>query len=488
MQQKGHRNQQYRQHNHRDSIRNAQNLDAKAATGQTQNELHHGHENIPPKVLGRRTTGLVEGPDAVEPEAGKSHRDKTDRHRHQVVQAEPLGQQHHDAQVQQQRQPANGREPDELQEPAERKAGNGKSHVGTKDTRTSAIQSAFELAICELIGYGPAMEFLTPDSSKSPPRTALDTARIAVLVPCHNEAATVGTVVKDFRRHLPMAQIHVYDNASTDDTAALARQAGAHVRHEPQRGKGNVVRRMLADVDADVYVLVDGDGTYDAASAPRLVEHLLDSGLDMVNGARIAETQSAFRPGHAFGNRFLTSLVSRVFGNRLRDMLSGYRVMSRRFVKSFPARSSGFEIETELTVHAQELRVPLAELPIPYRERPSGSTSKLHTVRDGMRIIRVILYLIKEERPLLFFTVGALTLAVVSISLGIPIIGTFVHTGLVPRLPTAILATGLMILAFLALVCGLILDSVTQGRRELKRLAYLAAGNLAPGSIRSGTR
>ena len=300
--------------------------------------------------------------------------------------------------------------------------------------------------------------------------------RIAVLVPCHNEAAAVDTVVRDFRQHLPTARIYVYDNASTDGTAAVAREAGAEVRHEPLKGKGNVVRRMLADVEADIYVLVDGDGTYDAASAPRLVEHLMANGLDMVCGSRVALAQTAFRPGHAFGNRLLTGIVSQVFGSRLKDMLSGYRVMSRRFVKSFPALSAGFEIETELTVHALELRAPIAELSTPYRERPSGSASKLHTFRDGIRILRVIFHLVKEERPLPFFSAGSLVLASASISLGIPVIGTFLHTGQVPRFPTAILATGLMILAFLSLVCGLILDTVTRGRREFKRLAYLSVG------------
>ena len=299
---------------------------------------------------------------------------------------------------------------------------------------------------------------------------------IAVLVPCHNEAATVAQVVREFRRHLPAALIYVYDNASTDATAALAREAGALVRHEPLRGKGNVVRRMLSDIEADVYILVDGDGTYDAASAPRLVEHLLSNGLDMVNCSRVAVAQEAFRPGHAFGNHLLTGIVARVFGSRLGDILSGYRVMSRRFVKSFPALSSGFEIETELTVHALELHVPMAELPAPYRERPSGSASKLRTLRDGMRILQLIFHLVKEERPLQFFSATFALLAAVSMGLGVPVISTFVRTGLVPRFPTAILATGLMILAFLALVCGLVLDTVTRGRRELKRLLYLSAG------------
>jgi hypothetical protein len=300
-------------------------------------------------------------------------------------------------------------------------------------------------------------------------------AKIAVLVPCHNEAATVGTVVRDFHIHLPRADIYVYDNASTDNTAVIAREAGAQVRHEPLRGKGNVVRRMLSDIEADVYLLVDGDGTYDAASAPGVIEHLISNSLDMVNCARVPVVEAAFRPGHVTGNRVLNGIVTWVFGDSIRDMLSGYRAMSRRFVKSFPAFSGGFEIETELTVHALELRVPMAELPTPYRERPDGSTSKLHTLRDGMRILKLLLHLVKEERPLQFFSVIFASLAALSIGLGIPIVDTFLQTGLVPRMPTAILATGLMILAFLALVCGLILDTVTRGRRELKRLLYLAA-------------
>lgn len=305
------------------------------------------------------------------------------------------------------------------------------------------------------------------------------TVKIAVLVPCHNEAATVGAVVHDFRTYLPAAKIYVYDNASTDNTAAIAREAGAHVRQEPLRGKGNVVRRMLSDIQADIYLLVDGDGTYDAASAPRVIEHLMDNNLDMVNCARVPVVDGAFRRGHVTGNRLLSGIVTWVFGNRIRDILSGYRVMSRRFVKSFPAFSAGFEIETELTVHALELRVPTAELPTPYRERPSGSTSKLHTLRDGARILRLILHLVKEERPLQFFSLLFLVLVALSIGLAIPIIRTYLHTGYVPRMPTAILSTGLMILAFLSLVCGLILDTVTRGRRELKRLSYLSTASLA---------
>jgi hypothetical protein len=242
-------------------------------------------------------------------------------------------------------------------------------------------------------------------------------------------------------------------------------------------GKGNVVRRMLADIEADIYIMVDGDGTYDAASAPRLIDHLLLNGLDMVNCARVPADDGAWRPGHALGNRLLTWLVAQVFGNRLRDMLSGYRVMTRRFVKSFPALSTGFEIETELTVHALDLRVPVGELEAPYRGRPAGSASKLHTIADGLRILLLIIRLIKEERPLRFFSTLFTVLAAASIAFGWPVVSQYFETGLVPRLPTAVLATGLMIVAFLSLVCGLVVDTVTRGRRELKRLHYLAAAN-----------
>ncbi len=297
---------------------------------------------------------------------------------------------------------------------------------------------------------------------------------VAVLIPCYNEAAWIARVVRDFRSHLPAAAIYVYDNASTDDTAQLARAAGAHVRAEPLPGKGNVVRRMFADIEADIYLIVDGDGTYDAAKAPQLVEHLVSNSLDMVNCARIPAGDGAYRPGHRFGNRLLTGLVASVFGNQLTDMLSGYRVMTRRFVKSFPALSTGFEIETEITVHALELRVPLAELSAPYFNRSHGSASKLHTIGDGIRILRVILHLVKKERPLQFFSSIFLLLATASVGLGIPVIVTYFHTGLVGRLPTALLATGLMLLGFMSLMCGLILDTVTRGRRELKRLLYLS--------------
>lgn len=300
------------------------------------------------------------------------------------------------------------------------------------------------------------------------------TPRIAVLIPCYNEAEAISSVVRDFAAALPEASIYVYDNNSSDATREQARQAGAIVRSETFQGKGNVVRRMFADVEAEVYVLVDGDGTYDAPSARRMVDLLLEESLDMVNGARVPVASSAFRPGHLFGNRLLTGTVAVIFGDRLKDMLSGYRVMSRRFIKSFPALASGFETETELTVHALELRLPIAEVQTPYRDRPSGSQSKLRTFRDGWRILRTIFFLVKEERPLQFFSTVALALAIASIVLGWPLVVEFIQTGLVPRLPTAVLATGLMLLAAVSFVAAMILDTVTVGRRELKRLHYLS--------------
>ncbi|HVO46572.1 MAG TPA: glycosyltransferase [Steroidobacteraceae bacterium] len=297
---------------------------------------------------------------------------------------------------------------------------------------------------------------------------------VAVLIPCYNEQAAIAAVVADFRRVLPDALIFVYDNNSRDRTREVAMAAGAIVRTEPLQGKGNVVRRMFADVEADVFVLVDGDGTYDAASAPLLINKLLTEALDMVNGARTAASQNAYRRGHQFGNAMLTGLVARIFGNRLTDMLSGYRVFSRRFVKSFPALTGGFEIETELTVHALQLRLPIAEVATPYGERPAGSTSKLRTYSDGMRILRTIVTLIKQEKPLQFFGSMAAVLALLSTALALPVIETYMQTGLVPRLPTAVLSTGIMLLAFLSLVCGLVLETVTRGRVEAKRLHYLS--------------
>lgn len=297
--------------------------------------------------------------------------------------------------------------------------------------------------------------------------------QVAVLIPCYNEAVAIPQVVRDFRAALPHARIYVYDNNSIDGTAAIARQAGAIVRHEPLQGKGNVMRRMFSDIEADIYVMVDGDGTYDAASAPRLIEALLEQQLDMVVGARVEQGNAAYRRGHRFGNRILTGLVSLIFGRNIRDMLSGYRILSRRFVKSFPAMSTGFEIETELSVHALELRMKIAEIETPYIARPEGSVSKLSTLRDGWRILKLVSHLAKEERPADFFGAASLALVLLSLGLGTPIIIEFLQTGLVPRVPTAILATGIMILAFLMLTCGIILETVTTSRREMKRLAYM---------------
>jgi glycosyltransferase involved in cell wall biosynthesis len=298
--------------------------------------------------------------------------------------------------------------------------------------------------------------------------------RIAVLVPCFNEEAAVASVVGGFRKALPAAQIYVYDNNSKDRTAAVARAAGAEVRSERRQGKGHVVRRMFADIEADVYVLVDGDATYDAPSAPGMIERLVNDHLDMVVGLRVDREQAAYRRGHRAGNRLLTSFLSSVFGQAFTDILSGYRVFSRRFVKSFPVLSDGFEIETELTVHALELTMPVAEIETPYYARPEGSVSKLNTWRDGFRILGTILRLYRSEKPLRFFTIIGLFLALVAIGLAIPLAVTYLEEGVVPRVPTAILSTGLMIVAVLSVSSGLVLDTVTRGRREMKLLNYLS--------------
>ncbi|MQP65096.1 glycosyltransferase [Niveispirillum sp. SYP-B3756] len=295
---------------------------------------------------------------------------------------------------------------------------------------------------------------------------------IAVLVPCYNEEASIAAVIRDFKAALPTATIYVYDNNSKDRTSEVARAAGAVVRREPLQGKGNVVRRMFADIEADVYVMVDGDDTYHAPSAPALVSKLLDDKLDMVNGARVTDWET-YRAGHRFGNIMLTTLVTMVFGKRTDDLLSGYRVFSRRFVKSFPVLAGGFEIETELVVHALEMSMPLGEVETPYKDRAPGSVSKLSTFRDGFRILWMIGKLIKEERPMQSFGIIALLLALISIITAVPLFITYYETGLVPRFPTAVLATGLGLLSFLSLTCGLILDTVTRGRREMKRLRYL---------------
>ena len=317
-------------------------------------------------------------------------------------------------------------------------------------------------------------EALAQFAQQEHPQTELAQPRIAVLVPCFNEEAAVATVVADFRNALPSAEIYVYDNNSSDRTKTVAVEAGAKVRSERRQGKGHVVRRMFADIDADIYVLVDGDATYDAASAPRMVETLRADHLDMVVGLRIDQAEAAYRPGHRTGNWMLTSFLSSIFGQAFKDTLSGYRVFSRRFVKSFPVLSDGFEIETELSVHALELALPVAEIETPYYARPEGSFSKLNTWRDGFRILGTILKLYRSEKPLRFFTGIGIFLGLVSIGLAIPVIVTYLEQGIVPRLPTAVLSMGLMILAVLSVSSGLVLDTVTRGRREIKLLAYLA--------------
>lgn len=315
---------------------------------------------------------------------------------------------------------------------------------------------------------------ITTDPPNAADFTDRRRAVVAVVIPCFNEASAIGKVVHDFRTALPKARVFVYDNASSDETCAIARLAGAVVRMEPRRGKGNVVRRMFADIEADVFVLVDGDDTYDASAAPRLIAMLIDDSLDMVNATRAPTSDQAYRMGHQFGNALLTGVVAQIFGNRITDMLSGYRVFSRRFVKSFPTLSAGFEIETELTIHALELRLPIAEVMVGYKERAKGSTSKLKTYRDGYRICKFIFRLIKQEKPFQFFGTLFLLLIASSVALEIPIIVTFMRTGLVPRLPTALLGTGIALLAFMSLTCGLILDTVTRGRAEAKRMHYLS--------------
>jgi glycosyltransferase involved in cell wall biosynthesis len=319
-------------------------------------------------------------------------------------------------------------------------------------------------------------------TTRAKPGKALSRYAIAVLVPCYNEEKSIAKVVADFRAALPGATIFVFDNNSTDRTVEVARAAGAEVFTEPHQGKGHVVRRMFTDIEADIYVLVDGDATYDAPSAPKMVDLLLRERLDMVVGTRVDHEIAAYRTGHRTGNWLLTTFVAQVFGRAFTDMLSGYRVFSRRFVKSFPVLSGGFEIETELTVHALELELPVAEVPTPYYARLSGSASKLNTWGDGFRILRTIFKLYRAERPLRFFgTIGAM-LALIAVGLAIPVVVTYFETGLVPRLPTAILSMGLMLLAFLCVAAGLILDTVTRGRREAKLFAYLALR--APGEER----
>ena len=308
------------------------------------------------------------------------------------------------------------------------------------------------------------------------PPISLQNYRIAAIIPCHNEELTIAKVVSQFQTFLPEAAIYVYNNRSSDDTVTEALKAGAIVRQEIQPGKGNVVRRMFADIEADIYVLIDGDDTYEIAAVRRLIERMLREQLDMVVGARreAAKSSQAYRRGHRAGNLFLTGFVKFLFGARLIDMLSGYRIFSRRFVKSFPALSNGFEIETELTIHALELKIPFAEEPTLYGERPEGSQSKLKTFQDGWRVLGTAILLFKEIRPFLFFSLVSLILAVISLLLAIPVLFEYLETGLVPRFPTAILSASIMLLAFLSLTCGMILDSVSRGRKEMKRMAYLA--------------
>ncbi len=306
--------------------------------------------------------------------------------------------------------------------------------------------------------------------------------RIAVLLPCYNEEAPAGQTVAGFRAALPGAAVYVYDNNSTDRTREVAAAAGAIVRGERMQGKGHVVRRMFADVEADVYVMADGDATYDAAAAPALIAKLVDEQLDMVVGARRSAVEEAYRRGHWLGNRLFTGLLARLFGRTFSDIFSGYRVFSRRFAKSFPALSRGFETETEISVHALELAMPVGEVTTDYGARPEGSHSKLSTWRDGWRILKTILHLVRIERPVLFYGSIALAQALLAVLLAIPLVLTYVETGLVPRFPTAILATGLIIVAALSFMCGLILDTVVRGRREVRRLHYLSLP--APGAER----
>ena len=320
-------------------------------------------------------------------------------------------------------------------------------------------------------------ELLEPRSPTRPQAAAIP--RIAVLIPCRDEATTIAKVVQDFHAQMPGATIYVYDNNSTDDTPDRARAAGAVVRRETLQGKGHVIRRMFADVEADIYVLVDGDDTYDPTAAWRMARLLLEDGLDMVTATRQTHLQGAYRPGHRFGNVILTRIVRWVFGDRTSDMLSGYRAFSRRFVKSFPAMAGGFETETEFTVHALELSMPIGEIAADYGERPAGSASKLNTIRDGARILQTIISLIKEERPLPFFGGLGAVFLFAGLLFGIPVVLEFLATGLVRRFPTAILATGLILLSFLSLFSGLILHSVSHARHEAKRLAYLAVPGIA---------
>lgn len=308
--------------------------------------------------------------------------------------------------------------------------------------------------------------------------------KIAVLIPCYNEERTIRDVITDFRRALPQATIYVYDNNSTDATCRYAAEAGAEIGHERMQGKGRVVRRMFADIEADYFVLVDGDGTYNPADAPKMLALIQEQNLAMIVSRRIHESANAYRPGHVTGNVLFTRSVAWIFGTSFTDILSGYRVFSRPFVKSFPVFSSGFEIETELTVHALTLGLPVAEIASVYKERPAGSTSKLNTYRDGIRILWTIFNLFKNEKPLAFFFLLGCMFMLAALVLAYPIVVTFVETGRVPRFPTAILATGLALYALITFACGLLLDTVTKGRRETKLLAYLSCSR----PVRAATR
>jgi glycosyltransferase involved in cell wall biosynthesis len=313
--------------------------------------------------------------------------------------------------------------------------------------------------------------------STQEPIASFEGLEIAVIIPCHNEGLSIGKVIEEFHQALPMANVYVYDNNSSDDTREVASKAGAIVREEELQGKGNVVRRMFSDIEADYYIMIDGDDTYDVYASTELLKCAIDKNLDMVNGARVSSDSDAYRPGHRLGNRMLTSIVAMVFGDRINDMLSGFRVFSRRFVKSFPALSGGFEIETELTIHALELKLPIAEVETTYKGRLEGSESKLRTYRDGLMILKMIATLVKEERPLQFFLMVAAVLSLLSVVLAWPVVIEFIETGLVPRFPTAILSSAIMLLAFLSLFTGMVLDTVTHGRREMKRMWYLSVPN-----------
>lgn len=296
---------------------------------------------------------------------------------------------------------------------------------------------------------------------------------IAILIPCYNEEHAIAKVIKGFQSSLPSATIYVYDNNCTDKTPEIASQAGAIIRCETRQGKGHVVRRMFADIEADVYIMVDGDGTYDATYAPLMVETLLAGPCDMVTAIRDFKYSATYEKTNTYGTKALAFIVNKIFGGEIQDMFSGYRAFSRRFVKSFPMVSTGFEIETELTIHALELQMRTAEIEAPYFDREPGSRSKLRAFRDGFKVLFMIIRFIKEERPVqLFASLGAIS-ALLSIGLGIPLVMTYLNTGLVPRIPTAILSSALMLLGFLGLIIGFILSAVTTARRETKRLSYL---------------